>query len=36
MKYKYTHAQTFLNRPTRFDFEIANPEDEIIEYIYIK
>ena len=35
--YRYTHAQTYMNRPTRFDFEIVPAEEEnVIEYIYVK
>lgn len=35
--YRYTRAQTFMDRPTRFDFEILPAEEEgVIEYIYIK
>lgn len=35
--YKYTHAQTFMDRPTRFDFELLPAEEEgVIEYIYVE
>ena len=35
--YRYTHAQTYMDRPTRFDFEIVPAEEEgVIEYIYVK
>ena len=35
--YRYAHAQTYMNRPTRFDFEIVPAEEEgVIEYIYVK
>ena len=34
--YRYTHAQTYMNRPTMFDFEIVSAEEEgVIEYIYV-
>ena len=35
--YRYTHAKTYMNRPTRFNFEIVPAEEEnVIEYIYVK
>lgn len=35
--YKYTHAQTYMERPTRFDFElVSDDEKDIIEYVYIE
>lgn len=35
-KYKYVHNQTFYDRPTRFDFEKLNPNEEgVIDYIYV-
>ena len=35
--YSYTHAQTYMDRPTRFDFEIVPAEEEgVSEYIYVK
>lgn len=35
--YRYTHAQTYMERPTRFDFEqVQDDEKDIIEYIYIE
>ena len=35
--YRYTHAQTYTDRPTRFYFEIVPAEEEnVIEYIYVK
>ena len=34
--YKYTHAQTYMDRPTRFDFEIVSADEEgNIEYICV-
>lgn len=33
--YKYVKAQTFYDRPTRFEFRTATEEDKEIQYIYI-
>ena len=35
--YRYTRAQTYMDRPTRFDFEIVPADEEnVIENIYVK
>lgn len=34
--YKYVHNQTYMNRPTRFDFEpVPSDEEGVIEYIRV-